>query len=657
MRRALARSSLSALLALLPLTPELLAGSERSQPPLKLEIDARQILAKVQHAHLVVPVRPGPLALAYPKWLPGEHRANGPITQLVNLRMEAAGRPLPWRRDPRDPFIFRVDIPAGADSLDIRFDYLSPSEAFGNGFGKAPNMTPHLQWVLFNHLLLYPADAAAGTLRIQAELKLPPGWTADSALPLQARGDGALSLPVVTLDRLVDSPVLAGQFLRSLPLPTRRMEARLSVAADAEADLQPEASVTDSLGRLIDETLHLFGQSDERPQRYAWLVSLSDLLSHDGLEHRNSSDVRAAPGLLRDPHQRFQLSVLSHELFHAWNGKAMRPEGLTSRNYQQPARDDLLWFYEGLTRYYGDVVLPVRSGLITRAQANDYLAYVGAQISQERPGRAWRSLLDTAVAIPAYGDAPLEGTSIRRGADYYNEMLLVWLEADLLIRERSGGARSLDDVCRRFFTTQPGATATRTYSRKDVVDALQAVQDLDWDRFLRTRIDDIQPRPPLGGLAASGWTLSYDNQPNPFIDDVEAANGSYDFMTSLGIRTDREGQVQDVLPGSPAAASQIAGGMQITQVDRMPWSVQAVRRSLLASQVQATPVELRVQYGDVVRTLQVPWKGGLRIPHLRRDGSHPDLLSRVLAPQAGATSAAARPDRPLSGLDNAGTSP
>lgn len=607
------------------------AGQAPSQ--MRLEVDAREALAGTQHAHLLVPVHPGPLALAYPKWLPGEHRASGPITQLVNLRMEAGGRPLAWQRDPLDPFVFRVEVPAGADSLDVHFDYLSPSTPFGNGFGKAPNMTPHLQWVLFNHLLLYPADARAGELQVQASVRLPPGWKADGALPARMQRDGALSLPPVSLARLVDSPMLAGQFLHSLPLPgASGRTARISIAADSPADARIEVPMEDALQRLVDETFHLFGQDDFPGNGYAWLVSLSDLLTHDGLEHLESADVRAASGFFRDARQRVQWSVLSHEFFHAWNGKAVRPAEQVGRNFQQPMRDGLLWFYEGLTRYYGDVVLPVRSGLATPEQARNYLAYVAAQIGQERPGRAWRSLADTAVATPAYGEAPLEGTAIRRGSDYYNEMLLVWLEADLLIRQRSHGRRSLDDFCRRFFAGASVAGSPRTYVREDIVRSLRAVEDLDWEQFLRTRIDGIRPEPPLEGLSASGWNVAYDDRPNPFIDDVEATNASYDFMTSLGLRVDAEGKVQDVLPGSPAASLRIGAGMRITRIGTGPWSLAALRDGLRLS--QAVPIELQVTYGDVVRTLPVPWQGGLRVPHLHRDRSRPDLLARVLAAQA-----------------------
>jgi len=629
-RAAVARPWFLAPLLLLPVSVAGAAGW--APPPMRLEVDAREVMAGVQHAQLVVPVRPGPLALAYPRWLPGEHRASGPITQLVNLRMEAGGRPLAWQRDPLDPFVFRVEVPAGSDSLDVRFDYLSPSAPFGNGFGKAPNMTPHLQWVLFNHLLLYPADAGAQDLQVLASVRLPPGWTADGALPARMQRDGALSLPAVSLARLVDSPMLAGQFLHSLPLPAgRRANVRISVAADNPADARIGLPVQEALRRLVGETFHLFGEDALPGDGYAWLVALSDLLTHDGLEHLESADVRAASGFFRDARQRVQWSVLSHEFFHAWNGKAVRPAEQAGRNFQQPMRDGLLWFYEGLTRYYGDVVLPARSGLATPQQVGNYLAYVAAQIGQERPGRAWRSLADTAVATPAYGEAPLEGTAVRRGSDYYNEMLLVWLEADVLIRQRSHGQRSLDDFCRRFFARAPGADGTRTYAREDIVRSLRAVEDLDWEQFLHARIEEIRPEPPLGGLLASGWSVAYDDRPNPFIDDVEAANASYDFMTSLGLRVDGAGRVQDVLPGSPAAALRIGPGMRITRIGPAPWSLAALRDGLRLSPV--APVELQVAYGDVVRTLPVPWREGLRVPHLRRDPSRPDLLSGVLAPQ------------------------
>ncbi|WP_129792330.1 M61 family peptidase [Sphingosinicella sp. CPCC 101087] len=597
-----------------------------------LEVDARDVLRGIQHARIVMPVRPGPLRLAYPKWVPGEHRPNGPITQLVNLRIMAADRALAWRRDPREPFAFHVDVPQGATEVEIRFDYLSPAKRFGAGFGKTPNVTPSLAFVLFNHLLLYPAGARADEVRVEARLRIPDGWEADGALPLARTGDGALELPETSLSTLVDSPVLAGALLRKIPLPNHSFAARLTLAAESPDDLEPGREAPQALGRLVDEARRLVG--GVTAEDYVWLVAMSDSLSHDGLEHRQSADIRAAPGFLRDPRQRYRWTVLPHELFHAWNGKFRRPSGMTTANFQEATSDELLWVYEGLTRYYGDIVLPTRSGLVSRAQTIDYLAYVGAQVERGRPGRAWRSLADTAAAVPAFADAPFEGTATRRGADYYNEMLLVWLEADMLIRTRSRGRRSLDDFCRRFLARQAGDPAVAPYTRADVVRALRSVEALDWDAFFRARVDAVAPPVPLAGLAAAGWTLDYDDSANPFLDDVENGSGNYDLSTSLGIWISADGEVRDVVPGSPAFEAAIAPGARILEIDGQRWSIDAARERILAGRTGTRPLRLRVRSGPLERVVDILYRGGLQIPHLRRAPGTEDGLSRILAPLA-----------------------
>lgn len=595
---------------------------------LTLAVDARDILARRQHVHVSMPVAGGPLTLVYPKWVPGEHRPNGPITQLVALTMRADGRPVAWRRDAEDAFAFHVDVPPGASRIDVDFDYLSPSASFGTGFGKAPNVTPHVAVLLFGQLVLYPAGVSADDVRVRASVRLPDAWRADGALVHDATGD--VALPDVSLAELVDAPLLAGDITRSVDVPGDAMRARLRVATDAPADLATDAALMAVLGRVIDETVAVAGPP-ARPD-YVWLLALSDLLTHDGTEHRESSDVREGRGFLRDGERRYRWTVLPHELFHAWNGKYRRPHGLATANFQQPMRDDLLWVYEGLTRYYGDVVIPARSGLSSTAQTRDYLAYVAAQAAYARPGRAWRSLADTAIAIPAFADAPFEGTASRRGADYYNEAMLVWLEADMRIRTATAGRRSLDDMCRRFFAGGP--ERVRPYGREDVVAALRDVAgDVDWDAFLDARIDRAGARAPLGGLEASGWSVVYDDRTNPFIDRVERDNDSYSFATSLGLWVAGDGTVQDVAPGSVADRASIASGWRVMAVNGDPWSVATLAHALVGARATRAPVALRLAYGDAVRDVALEGRVGLRIPHLARRASMPDTLDRILAPR------------------------
>ncbi len=613
------------------------ASSAIAAPPIELVVDARDVTHGIQHAHLVIPVvRAGPLTLAYPEWIPGEHRPNGPITQIVNLTLEANGRSVMWKRDRLDAFLFHVDVPPGAQSIEVRFDYVSPSVAFGAGFGKTPNETKHLLILLFNQLLLYPADEPAAAVEIKPSVRLPDGWQFDGALPPERVQGGLIAWPAVSLSILVDSPLLAGQYLRTITLSGTSDKVRMTLAAEKPSELTVPDNLLSALRRLPAETSAVFGAGHYR--RYVWLTSLSDRLAHDGLEHHESADVRESEALFTAARDAIDWTVFPHEYVHSWNGKYRRPDGLATRNYQQPMATDLLWVYEGLTRYYGDFVLSARSGLTAPDEARAYLAFVAAQMSEDRPGRGWRSLADTATSVPAFADAPAEWIGLRRGADYYNEMLLIWLEADVAIRRATGRRRSLDDVCAAFFSGPERAPAIRPYSRADVIEALGAAAPMDWKRFFTQRIDQIAPRAPLGGLSASGWTLTYDDRPNPFVEALEAKTSLYDLSHSLGIWVRADGTIQDVVPGSAAFEAGAAPGSRWLAINGHPFAIAEARAAIVRAETAPGPIDLVVRSDDTVRDLRVNYHRGLRNPHLTRDPATPDLLHQIMAPRMGVLS-------------------
>jgi predicted metalloprotease with PDZ domain len=599
---------------------------------IELDVDATDVMHGIQHADLIIPVVPGPLTLGYPKWIPGEHGPNGPITQLMNLHFRTGDRELPWRRDALDSFSFLLTIPKGERALRVHLDYFSPPQAFGSGFGKSPDVTGHMLILLFNQLILYPVDAPAATMNVKTSVKLPQGWTFDSALPARRIGETTISLATAPLSTLVDSPLLAGLHLRRIPLTEGPGPTRLSIAAESAAELAVDEHVIKHLQLLVAETAQVYGPGHYR--EYAWLLSLGDSLQHDGTEHSESADVRQGEKLFTDPDYSVQWRLFPHEYVHSWNGKYRRPAGLATSNFQKPMNDEQLWMYEGLTRYYGDLVLSARSGFATPEESRDYLAYVAAQISEDRPGRAWRSLADTAIAVPAYGEAPLAWTTVRRSIDYYNEMLLIWLEADMLIREHTAGRHSLDDFCRSFFAGPERAPALRPYTRRDIIAALEAVAPVDWSGFLTSRIDDINPNAPLAGLSASGWNLTFDDEPNPFLEKVERLSSSYNLSFSLGFWATLDGAVQDVLPESPAYDAGMAPGMRVESIGGNKWSIEVAQKAISAAEKSALPIDLVVNAGNDSRTMHLDYRRGLRYPHLTRDASREDGLTTLLAPRS-----------------------
>ncbi|HEY2396860.1 MAG TPA: hypothetical protein VGH81_12920 [Rudaea sp.] len=602
-------------------------------PAIELEVDARDVQHGIQHAHMTLPATAGEMHLVYPKWIQGEHAASGPIVQVTGLKFSAGERTLPWTRDPLDAFRFRVTVPDGVSAIDADFDYLSPPVGSGGSYGSTPNMTPHVAIVLFNHVLLLPESADARVLPVRTRVRIPDAWAYDTPARGERPEPGLVVLAETPAATLVDSPFFAGEFSRTVLLTTSTPATRLSLFADASADLAIKDEQIVKMRHVVHEAQALFGA--RHYGSYVWLVGLGDTFTNNGVEHHESTDIRLPESLYTKPEfmERWA-SIFAHEYVHSWNGKYRRPDGLTRGNFQEPLEDNLLWVYEGMTRYLGDFVLRGRAGFGTPEFMREYLAFIAAQQDRLRPGRAWRSLADTAVGVPAFGDAPDEWVGERRALDYYAEGALIWLEADTLIRTRSGGKRSFDDFCRGFFGGADSAPAVRAYSRADIVSALNAVEAYDWDTFLHTRVEQLQPHAPLGGITAGGWTLVQNDQSNPYLDAVAKVTKSDDFSHSLGFWVKEGGKVADVVHGSAAFAAGLAPATKVIAINGRKWSEDAAKEVVIAAEKNPQAIELIVESGDTVRTLRVDWHGGLAYPHLARNSQQPDLLSRIIAPKS-----------------------
>jgi predicted metalloprotease with PDZ domain len=381
--------------------------------PIVLRVDVRDTPKRIFHVRETIPVRPGPLTLAYPKWLPGEHEPDGPITDMVGLHITADGRPLEWRRDPLDVFVFHVQVPVGAQTLEASFDFLSALST--TGFSSAASVTAHLGVYSWNQVVLYPVGPASDDITVTASLDLPVGWSFATALTVARQQASTVVFAPVSLTTLVDSPVIAGEHLKTVAVDTSSRPVSVSMVADSSGALDVPAGVVEAWTRLVREADALFGA--RHFDHYRFLLTLSDRVAHFGLEHHQSNDSRlTADAVVR---QSNALDTMAHEYVHSWNGKFRRPAGLATADFQQPMAGDLLWVYEGLTQYLG-YVIAVRSGLIDEHRYREGLAAVAAT-QQQRTGRAWRSLGDTSVSGQILYDAPAEWRATRRGIDFYDE--------------------------------------------------------------------------------------------------------------------------------------------------------------------------------------------------------------------------------------------
>lgn len=640
--------------------------------PITLEVDASEAPRKIFHARLTIPAKPGPLKLLYPKWIPGEHGPAGPIVDLAGLRFTAGGKPIPWRRDTTDMFTFHLDVPAGATAIEAALDYLSPAAA--DGFSAGGSATAQLTVLSWNQVLLYPAGPRSDDLTYAASLRLPAGWRFGTALSVAEGGgaadtgaagggaggataDGTIRFQPVSLTTLIDSPVIAGALFRVVPLnPGTTPPHRIDIAADSAAALAMAPERVAAHERLVDEALALFGATHYRS--YTFLYTMSDHTAHFGLEHHESSDNRVAERtLLDDDLWRMSSHLLPHEFVHSWNGKYRRPADLATPDYQKPMQSDLLWVYEGLTHYLG-YVLTARSGLETPEILMQEIAWITAEMDH-RPGRQWRPLVDTGTAAQILYGAPSAWSAWRRGVDFYREGFLIWLEADVIIRRQTRGAKSLDDFCRRFHGGESGAPKLVPYTAGDVYAGLNAVAPYDWKKFFQDRVYAAPTRAPLGGIEGAGWRLAHQETRTDFVKSREEEEKEADFSSSIGITVKTEnGEIADAVPGMAAAAAGIAPGMRLVAVNGRRFSPDVMRDALRATRgagagdggagsAGAAPgraagsgsLELLVENAGYYRTFTLDYHDGDRYPILERDPARPDLLSDIFAPRAAAKGA------------------
>ena len=584
---------------------------------------------------MTLPAKPGPMTLLYPEWIPGDHMPDGPLVQVVGLVIKSGGRIVPWKRDSVNMFAFHVDVPAGATALDVAFDFLSPPDAAGN-FAAGASATTELAVLNWNQFLLYPQGSDADTLQYQANLTVPGGWKYGTALPIRRESGNQIEFQPASLTTMVDSPVSTGRHYRTIDLGTDRGAPHfIHIAADSDRALEaPDATIA-AWKNLVTETGALFGTRHYRD--YHFLLTLSDHVAHFGLEHHESSDDRVGERTLVDPAPRNrEAALLTHEFTHSWNGKFRRPAGLASDGhdggYDVPMKGDLLWVYEGLTNYLGEVLAP-RSGLWTPEQYRDSLAQTAAALDNEY-GRRWRPLEDTAVAAQTLYNAIDDYSDYRRGTDYYPEGSLIWLEADVLIRQKSNGAKSLDDFCRAFHGGPGGAPAMKTYTFQDVVAGLNAVQPYDWAGFFNERLHSTSPHAPLGGIENGGWKLVYDAVRSDLWKDYEETDKLVDLSFSIGLKVrDDDGTIIDISYGGPARAAGISPSVKLIAVNNRQYSSTVLREAVEAT-ASGKPLELLIKNGEYFETHRIDYHGGERYPHLVRDPAKPDIVSQITAPLA-----------------------
>ena len=597
-------------------------------PTITIKADLTDAPRKLLHAELTFPAHPGPMTFYYPKWIPGEHAPSGPIDNLAGLVFSAEGVAIPWQRDSLDMYAIRVTVPNGATKLTAKLDFLAT--AAPTGFSAGASTSANLAVLNWNELVLYPAGTPASDIQFEPSVKIPTGWKLGTALTSVSTEANTARFKPVPLSVLIDSPLIAGRFFKEIALaPDVTPHHFLDIVADDPEDLEISDDQVNSYNNLVEETGALF--KSRHYGSYHFLLTLSDQVAHFGLEHHESSDDRLeARALLEEDLQLLDADLLPHEFTHSWNGKYRRPAGLVTADYQQPMKSDLLWVYEGLTQYLGDV-LATRSGLWTAARYRAYLAASAAEMDH-RPGRKWRDLQDTATASQTLYSAPNGWDNWRRAADYYAEGELLWLQVDTTIRRLSNGKSSLNTFCAQFFGAGGNTSAeTVPYTFEDLMAALNAVHPYDWAGFFRERLNAPANHAPLAGIEEGGYRIEYTDQANEHLRATENEDRGVEAWYSLGINTSSDNTIKDVLIDSPAYQAGLGPGMKLIAVNGRRASEEILRQAIRSTK-SGQPVELIVDNDSYVRVLKINYGGGEEYPHLLRTSNSHAYLDEILQP-------------------------
>jgi predicted metalloprotease with PDZ domain len=604
------------------------APRDRAYPgEIHLAVDASDVDRRIVHVHETLSGVGAGTVLLYPKWLPGTHAPEGPIDRLAGLRITAQGTKVSWTRDPVDVYAFRLHPPPGAKSIDIDFDYLSPTSPKVGAMEISRDILL-LEW---NELLLYPAGFFARQIPVEASLTLPVDWKFGSALETVSASGAETKFKRVSLETFIDSPVYAGRYSSRLDLdPGAAAPVHLDLFADRPELLEMKPEQLEEHRRLVQQAYKIFGS--HHYAHYDFLYSLSDQIQQNGLEHQQSSEDGSYPDALTEwAKTAYDRDLLAHEFTHSWNGKFRRPADLWTPNYNVPMQDSLLWVYEGQTQYWGQV-LTARSGLWSKQQALDELALTAAYYDAVA-GRRWRALQDTTNDEIINPRRPMSWGDWQRFEDYYSEGQLIWLDADTLIRERSQGKRSLDDFARSFFGVDDGSVTTVTFTFDDVVKALNAVEPYDWSAFLRERLDAVAKPAPLEGLRRGGYKLVYTDTPSDLLRLSDEHRKHVNLLYSIGVDIDdKDGTVLEVLWNSPAFKAKLTESSVILAINGAAYDADVLKDAIRSAKSTTLPIELIIKIGDRFRVATLDYHDGLRYPHLERDASVPAAsLDDILA--------------------------
>ena len=573
-----------------------------------------------------IPVQPGPFTFVYPEWIPGYHSPHGPLVDVSQIKVSANGKPLTWRRDKVDMYAFHVKVPEGVHTLKVQFTVLLNSAG-------SLRASPNVAVLTWTRVLFYQNNINYHHYYVKASVILPKGWGYSTALTTESRVGERVNFKEEPLNYLGDSPLDIGRYYKKVLLWQHgSAHMWLDMFADAPQDLDVPTKLLDAYKNVAPEALALYGS--RHWYNYHALLALSNHITFEGVEHHQSSDNRASADFMTNPKMQLLAGdLVTHEFSHSWNGKYRRPWDLTTDNYQIPQRTDLLWVYEGMNQYLGDL-LSFRAGIRKPSEYPQYLAMIYSSMANE-PGRKTEPLIDLTTAAPFLYEASGQYPSIRRTAgDFYTEGELLWLDVDTIIRTQSHGKKSLDTFLHLYSQPKFTGPITKTYTRADIEKLLNEVVPYNWHAFFQRHVYEVAKLPPTGELKRSGWKLVYTAKPNPFIAAREQMFGMNYQWLSYGFNIGKSGALLDVREGSPAWQAGMAPGMKIESVDGQRYSPAVLKYVMGQAERTHQPTSFIVSKDGWFHTIEVSYFGGARYPHLVRIPGTPNLLAKIMAPHA-----------------------
>ena len=603
-------------------TPLLMLKAAAAAKPIDLFVDATDSDRCVIRVDEKIPAHGGDFAISLPKWLPGHHQANGTINNVVRFHAYVAGKEVQWTRDPVEMFKVYVHAPRATKEIELKFIVATePHSSQGAHLGR-------LHW---NQVMFLP-NGHIDQIQVTPSVKPPKNWTIYTALvPTSVKPDLTV-YNTVNSEELVDSPAELGLYARTYDLGQNH---HLDMLTQEPEELQLSDKQVQAAKNLVAETGAIFNNSRHYRQ-YHFLMTFAPVAG-EGTEHHESSEDGTGEG--RNGNLPNIGGLISHEMFHSWNGKHRRPAGLITPDFLVPEKTDLLWVYEGLTQYYGEV-LNARAGFVEPSVTRNAIAGgVGGMAT--KPGHLWRPNADTADAASILR-AGNTWSRDRRQQDYYVDSLGVWLEADCLIRSKTNNKKSLDDFALAFYGGLGGQPTTIGYERKDVEATLNQVLPYDWHTFFQKRIYEVRDD-MAQALSISGWKLAIDDAPAA----VEPEGGGppqgrrggggavTDRNYDLGTSIDREGTVSTVDIDSVAFKAGLFPTDKITKIGNDAFTPAAFKAALDKAAKNTDPLLLTVKRVDVKDpiVLKLDYHGPLLHPHMVRIEGTSDYLGDILKPR------------------------